>query len=154
MSHHHTDMMSHSQPVGQQLSVDDLQVVREELNDVRAKWYDIGIQLRVNIGTLDAIEKQYLNNPSDCLRETLTTWLKSYPPSPTWSKVVDALSSKTVGETRLAANLEQKHCSPRPTQVFPQMTTSQLPVPMVIGATPFPQYPIPSPAQGCCLTVN
>ena len=47
-------------------------------SDVRAKWYDIGMQLQVNIGTLKAIEKWY-SDPSDCLREILTTWLKSYP---------------------------------------------------------------------------
>ena len=40
---HHTDMMSHSPLAGQKLSVDDLPVVREELNKVRAKWYDVGM---------------------------------------------------------------------------------------------------------------
>ena len=74
-------------------------MVLEELNDVRAKWYNIGVQLGVSVGTLKAIEKQYLNIPTDCLRETLTTWLKSYPLFPTWSKVVDTLRSRTVGET-------------------------------------------------------
>ena len=159
MSHYHTDMMSHNQPAGQQLSVHDLHVVMEELNDVRANWYHIGMQLEVSVGTLKAIKEQYLNNPSDCLRETLTTWLKSSTPHPTWSKVMDALRSSTVGESRLAADLEQKYCSPRPvlpTPVPPQMTTSQLPVPMVIDTTPevqpkldTGQYPVLSPAQGC-----
>ena len=105
---------------GQQLSVDDVQVVREELNDVRAKWYDIGMQLRVSVGTLDAIKTQY-SGPSDCLRETLITWLKSYPPHSTWRKVVEALKSSIVGEARLAANLEQKYCSPRPVLPTSQM---------------------------------
>ena len=40
-----------------------------------------------------------LNDPTDCLREALMTWLKSYAPPPTWSKVVDTLRSRTVGET-------------------------------------------------------
>ena len=152
MSHYHTDMMSHNQPAGQQLSVNDLHTVMEELNGVRAKWYDIGVQLEMSVGTLKAIKEQYLNNPSDCLREAFTTWLKSSTPHPTWSKVVDALKGSTVGESRLAADLEQKYCSPRPvlpTPVPPQMTTSQLPVSMVIGTTQFPQYPVLSPAQGC-----
>ena len=151
-SHSQPDTILYNQPAGQQLSVNDLHTVMEELNNVRAKWYDIGVQLRVNIGTLDAIKEQYLNNPSDCLRETLTTWLKSYPPHSTWSKVVDALKSSTVGEARLAADLEQKYCSPRPvlpTPIPPQMTTSQLSVPMVSGTTQFPQYPVLSPVQGC-----
>ena len=98
--------MSHSQSAGQQLTVDDLRVVMKELNDVRAKWYNIGVQLGVSVGTLDAIEKQY-SDPSDCLIKTLTTWLKSSTPG--WTNVVDALN--VVGETRLAAELEHTYCA-------------------------------------------
>ena len=64
--------MSCSQSAGQQLSVNDLPVVMEELNDTRVKWYDIGLQLRMNVGTLDAIKEQY-DDPSHCLREALKT---------------------------------------------------------------------------------
>ena len=108
--------MSCSQSAGQQLSVNDLHVVMEELNDTRAKWYDIGLQLRISVGTLNAIKKD-CNSTSDCLRETLTTWLKTCPSPPTWSNVVDALRSSTVGEVRLAADLEQKYCSTQDTSV-------------------------------------
>ena len=82
----------------------------EELNNVRAKWYDIGLQLRMSVGTLDAIKEQY-DNLSHCLREALKTWLKTSPSAPTWSNIVDALRSSTVGEVRLAADLEHKYCS-------------------------------------------
>ena len=82
----------------------------EKLNKVRAKWYDVGMQLRVSIDTLDAIKEQYLNHPSDCLRETLKMWLKTCP-SPKWINIVDALRSSVVGEVRLAAELETEHCS-------------------------------------------
>jgi len=99
--------MSYSQPAGQQLTVDDLRVLMKELNDVRAKWYNIGLQLGVSVGTLKAIEKQYLNDPSDCLRETLTTWLIST--APTWTTIFDALN--VVGEVRLVADLQHKYCS-------------------------------------------
>ena len=74
---------------------------------MRAKWYNIGVQLGVSVGTLKAIEKQYLNDPTDCLRETLTTLLISS--TPTWTNIVDALS--VVGEVRLAADLQYKYCS-------------------------------------------
>ena len=108
--------MSRSQSAGQQLSVNDLHVVMEELNDIRAKWDDIGLQLHVSVGTLDAIKEQY-DDPSRCLRETLKTWLKTCPSSPTWKNIVDALRSSTVGEVRLAADLEQKYCSTQDTSV-------------------------------------
>ena len=108
--------MSRSQSAGQQLGVNDLHVVMEELNNIRAKWYDIGLQLRVSVGTLDATKKD-CNSTSDCLRETVTTWLKTCPSPPTWNSIVDALRSSIVGEVRLAADLEQKYCSTQDTSV-------------------------------------
>ena len=102
--------MSRSQSAGQQFSVNDLPVVMEELNEIRVKWYDIGLQLRMSVGTLDAIKEQY-HDPSHCLRETLKTWLKTSPSPPTWNNIIDALRSCTVGEVRLAADLKQKYCS-------------------------------------------
>ena len=133
--------MSHSQPAGQLLSVNDLGVVMEELNNVSAKWYNIGLQLGVRVGTLDAIEKQY-SDPTDRFRKTLTTWLKTSFPSqtcvcsPTWTNIVEALRSSVVGEARLAADLEQKYCSSRPAPSIP--VTSQQPAPQ------------PSPITGDC----
>ena len=108
--------MSCSQSAGQHLSVNDLPVVMEELNNAHTKWYDIGLQLCVSVGTLDAIKEQY-DDPSHCLRETLTTWLKTCPSLPTWKNIVDALRSSTVGEVRLAADLEQKYYSMQDTSV-------------------------------------
>ena len=108
--------MSCSQSAGQQLSVNDLHVVMEELNDARAKWDDIGLQLRMSVGALDAIKEQY-DDPSHCLKETLKTWLKTCPSPPTWKNIVDALRSSTVGEVRLATDLEQKYCSTQDTSV-------------------------------------
>ena len=108
--------MSHSQFAGQQLSVNDLPVVMEELSDIRANWYNIGLQLRLRVGTLDAIKEQY-DDPSHCLRETLKTWLKTCPSPPTWKNIVEALRSRIIGEVRLAADLEQKYCSTQDTSV-------------------------------------
>ena len=102
-----------SQPADQQLSVDDLPKVMEELNDTRAKWYNIGLQLSISVGTLDAIKEQY-SDPSHCLRETLKTWLNTCP-SPTWKNIIDALRNSTIAEVRLAADLGQKHCSTQDT---------------------------------------
>ena len=132
--------MSHCQPAGQQLTVDDLRTVIKELNNVCAKWYNIGVQLGVSVGTLDAIEKQY-SDPSDCLRKTLMTWLKSS--TPTWTNIVDALN--IVGEARLAADLEQKCCLSTPAPHTSVTAQPQLQAP----ATASPPYPIlsllPSP---------
>ena len=128
--------MPHSQLAGQQLSEKDLLNVMEELADVRAKWYNIGLGLGLSVGTLNSIGTEHSNN-SDSLRATLMKWLNAYSPPPTWSKVVEALRTKTVDEARLAANLEHKFCSSKPDSSAPtqQTTTTQ---PFV--TTPSPQY--------------
>ena len=106
--------MTCSQPAGQQLSVnDDLAVLLEELINVRAKWYNIGVKLGVGVGTLNAIRAE-CNNSSDCLRETLAAWLRARPTPTTWSKVVEALNSAIVDEGVLATSLKRKYCSSTP----------------------------------------
>ena len=129
---------------GPVLSVDDLRVVMKELNDVRAKWNNIGVQLGMSVGTLDAIREKY-SDPSDCLRETLTAWLKSSIPNE-WTNVVDALN--VVGEAKLAAELEHKYCSSKPVSSVPaQETTTTQP----LVTTPSPQCSVlpPSSTLGC-----
>ena len=112
----HTDTMLYSQLAGQQLSDNNLPVVMEELNKACVKWYNIGMMLRVSLDRLDTIKEQY-SNPSDCLRETLKIWLKTYPSHPTWSNIVDTLRSYTVGEIKLATDLERKYCLTQDTSV-------------------------------------
>ena len=122
------------------------------------------MQLHMNVGTLDAIKEQY-DDPSHCLRETLKTWLRTCP-SPTWKNIVDALRSSTIGEVRLAANLEQMHCSTQDTANYhhalpapssqadtqttsPQQSQSQSHIPpapssqALVWTTPPTQYTIP-----------
>ena len=86
------------------------------MNDTRVKWYEIGLQLGVSVGTLDAIKKDN-HTTSDCLIKTITIWLKTCPSLPTWSNIVNALRSCTVGEVRLAEDLETKYCSTQDTSV-------------------------------------
>ena len=64
------------------LRIRDLGDVWEALFDVRAKWYDVGLKLRVPDGTLKSIKGEY-SNPKDQLRETLADWLQTAT-EPTW----------------------------------------------------------------------
>ena len=130
------------------LTVDDLRVVMKELYKARANWNNIGVLLGVSVGTLDAIKKQY-SDPSNCLRETLTAWLKSSTPNK-WTNVVHALN--VVGEAKLATDLERKYCSSKPVSSMSvpaqQTTTTQS---LAIATTPSPQYSVlpSSPTLDC-----
>ena len=87
----------------------DLSTVRNELHDVRTKWLDIGVELKVKIPSLQSIEVKY-NDPKDCLREVITEWLKAGDHA-TWESLVDALRTRVIDEPKLAAELEAKYCS-------------------------------------------
>ena len=80
---------------------------------MRAKWYDIGLALKVSVGTLDSINLE-AQSRSDKLRETLKVWLKTAK-QPSWQDVVAVLESCVVGEPKLASDIKAK-----------QPTTAQL----------------------------
>ena len=88
----------------------DLSTVRNALHDVRTKWFDIGVELKVKIPTLKSIETRY-DDDKDCLREVITEWLNKANDQATWESLVDALRTRVIDEPRLAAELEAKYCS-------------------------------------------
>ena len=61
----------------------------------RASWKLIGIDLGIDTGTLDAIDK---NNKKveDCLTELITCWLRSTEPRPTRAAITAVLSSEHI----------------------------------------------------------
>ena len=88
--------------------MNDLVCVMEEILDVSADWYDLGLQLKVSIGTLKSIRAEF-NAPKHQLRETLNAWLTTGD-NPSWKTLTDALRSRMVGASQLAAALETKYC--------------------------------------------
>ena len=87
------------------LSLQNLQEIHEHLQGIRPKWYNIGVQLRLPPGELDAIQAEQ-QTLSDCLREMIRMWLCRNCPQPTKDELCMALRSRVVDETRLAASLE------------------------------------------------
>ena len=92
---------------GNKLTLDNIGQVMEEVLDVSAQWYHLGVQLKVRIGTLDSIRTQF-QNPKDQLLEMLKTWLTSSD-NTSWKTLTDALKSRSVGASQLAGVLETKY---------------------------------------------
>ena len=86
--------------------MDDLGHVLEEVLDVSAHWYPLGLQLQVRISTLDSIRVQF-QNPRDQLLEMLKVWLTTSD-NTSWTTIADALRSRSVGASQLASVLETK----------------------------------------------
>ena len=91
------------------LGENDLRCVYKELLDISHKWFKLGVELQLRVGTLERVRDQY-QDPSTALLEMLLHWLKKVDPPPTWKGLACALESRTVGEPRLAEQLRTKYC--------------------------------------------
>ena len=74
--------------------------------EARSKWYNIGLELGLTVGTLDAIKKSNHCDVDDCFRATLIEWMRNSKLKPTLSSLADALKSPTVGLPHLAEDIE------------------------------------------------
>ena len=61
----------------------------------RANWRQIGIQLHISVGTIDAIEANR-RKVEDCLTDIILHWLRNTKPKPTRDALNKALQSKLV----------------------------------------------------------
>ena len=80
----------------------------EELVKISHKWYDLGVRLELEEGTLKTIKSNHPENARHRLSEMLSTWLKAEPRA-TWHTLCAALRSETVDEKELASNLVAKY---------------------------------------------
>ena len=87
--------------IGTQLT---LKAATNELHSVCDKWYKIGVQLEVPISDL-----RMMGGRLDPLCDTLDFWMRNGR-SPSWRQLVDALRTDSVGEARLAEEIEEKFC--------------------------------------------
>ena len=76
------------------LTVNDVSVIINENWSYRAKWRFIGLELGIDVGTLDAIGKSNHDDVNECFTRMMSDWLKeAYP---TRSALDRALQSPTV----------------------------------------------------------
>ena len=93
-----------------ELKEEDLQLsdVQDELWDARIKWYNIGLRLGILAPDLDVIENDGGDTDS-WFRSMLRKWLRTGTHC-TWEALIEALRSRSVGETKLAKRLQLKWC--------------------------------------------
>ena len=84
------------------LTEDDIASVLEAVWAGRAKWYNLGLELGIPVGTLDNIHQVNRYVTDDCFRAALITWLRSYELHPSWSSMARALRAAPVGLGELA----------------------------------------------------
>ena len=93
-----------------------------------ADWHDLGLQLKVRIGTLKSIQTEF-SVPKHQLREMLNAWLTTGD-NPSWKTLIDALRSRLVGASQLATALETKYCPVEGTELDVSPVSEPLPTVM------------------------
>ena len=94
------------------LSSGDLKTLVNELHDVRADWYDLGVQLEIQTHNLDVFRLKNQSDTNKCLRQMLSVWLlHEFPSPPSWERVVDALSSPAIDRPTVAERIRRTYCS-------------------------------------------
>ena len=86
----------------------------KDLNDVvnavwkiRAKFYNLGRNLDIDVGTLDVAKRR---DDGEALNDVIKTWLQRSTPRPTWKAIIRALRSESVKEGALADEIARKYC--------------------------------------------
>ena len=77
------------------LNESDLGEVYESVFHARARWYNIGLKLNLPSSDLEVLKNL---SPDEALREVLRSWLQRTNSAPTWSRLMEALRSPTMGE--------------------------------------------------------
>ena len=114
-----------------------------ELHQVSHKWYPLGVQLQIPVGTLKRIESDH-RQTTRCLLEMLTEWLNCTNPPPTWNALIKALESSPVDERHLAQQLRDQYCQRREGGVTHDFHTQ--------GPSPSEAHPTPQNASSSSIT--
>ena len=72
-------------------------------------WETIAFQLEIDPIYVERTERQQRGNIRDCFRDIFAKWQKQLKPPFTWSVIIDALSSPSVGEIALADKLRKEY---------------------------------------------
>ena len=78
-----------------------------EIWKVRASFYDLGVNLDIDTGTLDVAKGK--RDDGEALNLVIKKWLQRNRPKPTWKALIQALRQKNIDEA-LANEIAAKYC--------------------------------------------
>ena len=84
----------------------DLAVLVQKLSPIAYQWYQLGIQLQFDAGTLKEIQSDIHGNISQGLHELLTSWLQQVDPPATVESLVDVVGGRVISNQVLAEQLK------------------------------------------------
>ena len=94
---------------------DDFYDVYHELENIKARYFQLGIELRIPLGKLEAIRKTHSQDVEQALTQVLLLWLRQQYNvgkfgHPTWQRLREAVDSPAGGENHaLAERIAKKY---------------------------------------------
>ena len=73
------------------------------------KWESIALELELSHTEVERIKLEEEGKIGDCFRRIFSKWETKVVPPFTWSVIISALESPSVGEFRLAHQLRRRH---------------------------------------------
>ena len=80
--------------------------IQNELREMTAEWYQLGVQLEIPPATLNTIERDHPRDAQRCMTEVITRWLRNATEC-SWAKLAQAVEAMG-GYVALAEKLTQK----------------------------------------------
>ena len=88
-----------------------LALLMDEVATNTNKWEMIALHLDIDQVFIERIDRQQRGDIQNCFYEVFAKWKKQLKRPFTWSVIIDALRSPSVGETALANDLKKKYLS-------------------------------------------
>ena len=96
--------MSYSNSSGEH----SLVTIVDIIHTLAAKWFNLGLALRLPYNGLTPIESNFPRDSLRCLTETIQIWLQSSS-CPSWRGLVSALRSPSVNRIDIANRIAKDH---------------------------------------------
>lgn len=87
----------------------DLAVLIQKLSPITYQWYQLGVQLEFDPGTLKQIQSDVHGDASQGLHDLITNWLQRVKPPATLESLVDVVGGRVICNQVLAEQIKREH---------------------------------------------
>ena len=101
----------------------DLDGLYDAIKDAHAKWFEIGMELKLDMPAIQRIQLENHDNSSTCLKKMLRLWLTRVNPTPTLEALSNTLRQRTIGYSDAAANVDRYQNQSLPTVSCPDVAS-------------------------------
>ena len=88
--------------------IPDFKTVLNFVWKARSTWFNLGLQLNIEMEELQSIGQKFNHDSENCLQETLLRWLQMTDPTPSWEDLATALEGDCIDYYFIASEIREK----------------------------------------------